>query len=202
VEGVVAGAAAAAAAESALRADGFLVGPSTVAVLDAATARVPPPAKTARGPRLDAWHRHRASVKRARWRAALPSGAATWHSENCRFAWKAQVSEAARRVGWRREMRYSVVPAPVRFDADDGDFALRPGTRVVYSDPGVAPTVEQRRRAASGSRPCRAECLLQESRVLETSPSAARVSQTPRRGPTRLSAFARCSPHTRLRRQE
>jgi hexosaminidase len=40
-------------------------------------------------------------------------------------------------------MSHPVIPAPVRFDGDPGRFAFRPGTRIVYADPGVAPIVER-----------------------------------------------------------
>jgi hexosaminidase len=40
-------------------------------------------------------------------------------------------------------MSHPVIPAPVRFDGDAGRFAFRPGTRIVYADPGVAPIVER-----------------------------------------------------------
>ena len=40
-------------------------------------------------------------------------------------------------------MSHPVIPAPVRFDGADGKFALRAGTTVGYSAPGVAPVVER-----------------------------------------------------------
>jgi hexosaminidase len=40
-------------------------------------------------------------------------------------------------------MSHPVIPAPVRFDGGAGRFAFRPGTRIVYADPGVAPIVER-----------------------------------------------------------
>jgi len=36
-----------------------------------------------------------------------------------------------------------VIPAPVRFDGGEGRFAFRPGTRIAYADPGVAPIAER-----------------------------------------------------------
>ena len=36
-----------------------------------------------------------------------------------------------------------VIPAPVRFDDGAGQFAFRPGTRIAYADPGVAPIAER-----------------------------------------------------------
>jgi hypothetical protein len=40
-------------------------------------------------------------------------------------------------------MRHPVIPAPVRFDRDGGEFALRAGTRVAYTATEVAPVVER-----------------------------------------------------------
>ena len=40
-------------------------------------------------------------------------------------------------------MSHPVIPAPVRFDRDAGRFALRPGTRIAYTVPEVAPIVER-----------------------------------------------------------
>ena len=38
-------------------------------------------------------------------------------------------------------MSHTVIPAPVRFDTDGGQFAFRPGTAVAYADVGMAPVV-------------------------------------------------------------
>ena len=38
---------------------------------------------------------------------------------------------------------HPVIPAPVRFDADTGQFAVRSGTRIAYTAPEVAPIVER-----------------------------------------------------------
>jgi hypothetical protein len=40
-------------------------------------------------------------------------------------------------------MSHPVIPAPVRFDGDAGQFTLRSGTTVAYTDPAVAPIVER-----------------------------------------------------------
>ena len=40
-------------------------------------------------------------------------------------------------------MNHPVIPAPVRFDGDAGQFAFRSGTRVCYTAPRVAPIVER-----------------------------------------------------------
>ena len=40
-------------------------------------------------------------------------------------------------------IRHAVIPAPVRFDGDRGEFTLRSGTTIAYINTGVAPIVER-----------------------------------------------------------
>jgi hypothetical protein len=40
-------------------------------------------------------------------------------------------------------MSYPVILAPVRFDSDDGGFALRSATTMICTDPAVGPLVER-----------------------------------------------------------
>ena len=40
-------------------------------------------------------------------------------------------------------MSHPVIPAPLRFEGRAGRFALRPGTRIVYTAPGLTPLVER-----------------------------------------------------------
>jgi hypothetical protein len=40
-------------------------------------------------------------------------------------------------------MSHPVIPAPLRFDGDEGAFALRAGATIAYATPTVAPIVER-----------------------------------------------------------
>src|SRR5262245_48009764 len=40
-------------------------------------------------------------------------------------------------------IRHPVIPAPVRFDGDRGEFTLRSGTTIAYTNTDVAPIVER-----------------------------------------------------------
>src|SRR5437016_12494460 len=40
-------------------------------------------------------------------------------------------------------IRHAVIPAPVRFDGDRGEFTFRSGTMIAYTNTDVAPIVER-----------------------------------------------------------
>jgi hypothetical protein len=40
-------------------------------------------------------------------------------------------------------IRHAIIPAPVRFDCDRGEFTFRSGTMIAYTNTDVAPIVER-----------------------------------------------------------